>query len=53
MVKKIKVSAPFLKNMADAKAEAEKVKVKIIRAPLVDRDDLRNVMFYRARAIVL
>ncbi|MFA6306388.1 MAG: hypothetical protein WCV70_01035 [Patescibacteria group bacterium] len=53
MVKKIKVSVPFLKNAAGANAEAEKVRVKIIRAPLVDGNDLRNVMFYRARAVVL
>ncbi len=53
MVKKIKVSAVVYKNSTDVQKDAEKVRVKIIRAPLVDRDDLRNVMFYRARAVVL
>ena len=33
--------------------ETQSVKVKIIRAPLVDSNELRRVIFARARAVVL
>ncbi|MFH1427960.1 MAG: hypothetical protein ABIG60_05560 [Patescibacteria group bacterium] len=35
------------------KIEAHNLKVKIIKAPLVDSDQLRRVIFARARAVVL
>jgi len=35
------------------KTETQSVKVKIIRAPLVDNTQLRRIIFARARAIIL
>jgi len=35
------------------KTKKERVRVKVIRAPLVDNNDLRHVLLSRARAVVL
>lgn len=53
MTKKIKVTSPVLACEKAQEQENEKVRVRIIKAPLVNQDDLRNVVFSRARAIVL
>jgi hypothetical protein len=45
MTKKIKCNNYFKKS--------EKVKVRIIKAPLVDTKELRDIIFARTRAIVL
>jgi hypothetical protein len=53
MTKKIKVTSPFFGFVQKREVEQEKLRVRVIRAPLVNQDDLRNVVFSRARAIVL
>ncbi|MFH1523194.1 MAG: hypothetical protein ABIE43_05265 [Patescibacteria group bacterium] len=35
------------------KTEAQTIRVKVIKAPLVDSGQLRQVIFARARAVVL
>ncbi|MFH1822317.1 MAG: hypothetical protein ABH830_01300 [Patescibacteria group bacterium] len=37
----------------NTKIEAQNLRVKIIKAPLVDSEQLRRVIFARARAVVL
>ncbi len=48
MTKKIKC-----KSTSCSGRKAGKVKVRVIKAPIVDNDDLRNIIFSRARAVVL
>ncbi len=40
-------------NFKKTKAEIYPVKVRIIKAPLVDTKELRQIIFARARALVL
>jgi hypothetical protein len=35
------------------KINTQKVKVRIVKAPIVDNRELRQIMFFRAKAIVL
>lgn len=42
-----------IKCKTKTKAEAEKVKVRIIKAPLVDTEELHEIIFARTKALVL
>ena len=53
MTKKIQVTGSAFSMSTNMQGESERVRVRIIKAPLVNQDDLRNVVFSRARAIVL
>ena len=52
MTIKIRIKSPGLTGEFN-NSNPEKIKVKIIRPPLVNSNELRKVLFARARALVL
>lgn len=42
-----------IKCKTKTKKESERLRVKVIKAPLVNTEQLRQVIFFRSRAVVL
>ena len=43
----------IIQCVSKTKTESQNIRVKVIKAPLVDSNQLRKIIFSRARAIVL
>lgn len=43
----------IFKFKPEVKSKAETIRVKIVKAPLIDTAQLRSIIYYRSKAIVL